>query len=201
MQGSRQEHFARTIAWLVMVLVHAGIFWLLSTQRSLDSRTHDEPRLRLLWLVAPDPPKPVVAMPSAPRALHTAPTARPKPAATPSVEPVTTTPVATAPANTGDLLEQGRAWARQQDADADFKSDPLRSRRAQLPGGDRVGGFRMKEPMSPARALENVAKFFGDPGPPCPRAQARLHGLLTATSDKERALLQEELRRVRQFCR
>ena len=68
MQGSKQERFARTIAWLVVVLVHAGIFWLLSTQRSLDSRTHDEPRLRLLWLVAPDPPKPPPA--PAPRALQ-----------------------------------------------------------------------------------------------------------------------------------
>lgn len=199
MHGELERH-ARCFAWLVIVVVHAGIFWLLSTQRSDEPRTHDAPRLRLLWLAPPALPEPVVATPTKPGALQMTPTARPSHPTTPSNEPAVPAPVATAPASSDDLLEQGRAWVRQPQATNDFSTDPLRSRRAQLPGGERAGSFRMKEPMSPARALENVAKFFGDPGPPCPRAQARLQGLLTATSDKERALLQEELRRVRQFC-
>ena len=200
MQGGEQERHARYVAWLVIAVAHAGIFWLLSTQRSVDPRTHDESRMRLLWVVPPTLPKPAVAVPAQPKASHSRPTAMASLPASPSVEPAAPAPVATVPASTSDLLEQGRAWAGQPEAPNDFRSDPLRSRRAQLPGGERAGSFRMQEPMSPARAMENVAKFFGDPGPPCPRAQARLQGLLTATSDKERALLQEELRRVRQFC-
>ena len=200
MQADEQERHARYFAWLVIAVAHAGIFWLLSTQRSVEPRTHDEPSMRLLWLIPPTLPRPAVAMPAQPKVLYSTPTAVPALPASPSVEPAAPAPAATVPASTGDLLEQGRAWARQPQAHNDFRSDPLRSRRAQLPGGERAGSFRMQEPMSPARAMENVAKFFGDPGPPCPRAQARLHGLLTATSDKERALLQEELRRVRQFC-
>ena len=196
----KQERHARYFAWLVIAVVHAGIFWLLSTQRSVEPRTHNEPRLRLLWLVPPALPTPTVTTPSRPRALHVTPAARPGHASRPSVDSTAATSVANAPASADDLLEQGRAWAQQQADSNDFSSHPLRSRRAQLPGGERAGSFRMQEPMSPARALENVAKLFGDPGPPCPRAQARLQGLLTATSDRERALLQEELRRVRQFC-
>ena len=46
-----------------------------------------------------------------------------------------------------------------------------------------------------------IARAFGDPGPPCPRIQANISGLLTATSDRERKLLDEELRRDRELCR
>ena len=59
----------------------------------------------------------------------------------------------------------------------------------------------MRDPVSPASVMNAVAKGFGDPGPPCPRVKARLYGLLTSTSDKDRKLLEEELRRYQQFCR
>ena len=200
MQGDEQERHARYFAWLVIMAVQAGIFWLISTQRGLETLARDEPGLRLHWLTSPALPKPVVATSTKPGALNAAPTKMPVRLAMPPVEAAVPATVATAPVSTNDLLEQGRTWVQQQEATNNFNSDPIRSRRAQLPGGERAGSFRMQEPMSPARALENVAKFFGDPGPPCPRVRARLHELLTATSEKERALLQEELRRERQFC-
>ena len=200
MQGDEQERHARYFAWLVIMAVQAGIFWLMSTQRGLETLARDEPGLRLHWLTPPALPKPVVATSTKPDALHLAPTPRPMRPSMPAVEPTASATFATTAASANDLLEQGRAWVQQQGTANDFSSDPIRSRRAQLPGGERAGSFRMQESMSPARALENVAKFFGDPGPPCPRVRARLHELLTATSEKERALLQEELRRERQFC-
>jgi hypothetical protein len=108
---------------------------------------------------------------------------------------------ATASTNTSALLQQGHEWARQQAPSPTFTQDPLRSRRANLPGGEQADTFRMREPRSPASVMNSIAKAFGDPGPPCPRVKARLHGLLSATSDKERKLLEEELRRDQQFCR
>ncbi len=103
--------------------------------------------------------------------------------------------------SSAELIEQSRAWAHPQAPEPSFTSDPLRSRRAQLPGGDAPGRFRMREPVTPAQALAMVGKLFGDPGDPCPRIRSQLNGLLTAASDRERELLQEEVRRDREYCR
>ena len=101
-----------------------------------------------------------------------------------------------------ELLEQGREWARQQTPAPTFASDPLRSRRARLPGGDAPGTFRMRDPVTPARVVEAIGTLFGGgPSSPCPRIGSNIPHLLTATSDRERELLQEELRRDREYCR
>ena len=104
------------------------------------------------------------------------------------------------PSSAAELLEQGRQWAREQSPPG-FQATPLRSRRAQLPGGDRADAFRMRPPPSPKRVMGFIARAFGDPGPPCPRIQANISGLLAATSERERKLLEEELRRDRELCR
>jgi hypothetical protein len=96
-------------------------------------------------------------------------------------------------------MDQARQVATDQ-APLSFASDPLRNRRAQLPGGDRRGSFRMKEPVSAARIVERIGQVFGN-RPVCPDIQGRIAGLLTAASDGERELLDEELRRDREYCR
>jgi hypothetical protein len=96
-------------------------------------------------------------------------------------------------------MDQVRQAASDQ-APLSFTNDPLRNRRAQLPGGDRRGSFRMKEPVSAASIVERIGEAFGN-RPVCPDIQGRIAGLLTATSDRERELLDEELRRDRAYCR
>ncbi len=59
----------------------------------------------------------------------------------------------------------------------------------------------MRPPPSPKRVMDFIARAFGDPGPPCPRIQANIAGLLSAASDRERELLEHELRRDRELCR
>ncbi len=59
----------------------------------------------------------------------------------------------------------------------------------------------MRDPLTPARVVGFIGKLFGDPGPPCPRIKDGIQGLLTATSDRERELLDEALRRDREYCR
>ena len=58
----------------------------------------------------------------------------------------------------------------------------------------------MKEPVSAARIVERIGEAFGN-RPVCPDIQGRIAGLLTANSDRERELLDEELRRDREYCR
>lgn len=201
MQADEQGREGKVAAWLVVGLVHAVLLWLLTAHVAREHNPNPEARMRLLMLDAT--PRATTKPPQ--------PTLQPKiqiippRAVTQAVVPDTSTPTASSPtvtpANASALLQQGYAWARQQAPPPTFTQDPLRSRRALLPGGERGDSFHMREPRSPASVMNSVARAFGDPGPPCPRVQARLHGLLSATSDKERKLLEEELRRDKQFCR
>ncbi len=197
MQSSeRQGSAARVAAWLGVIAVHAGLFWLLTCQdRSTQKESLGE-RLRLVFVEPvrrsspPSPPSTTARRLPTPRAA----VARPIDQAVSAAQSELVRP---APA--AGLMEQARQAAREQ-VPHSFASDPLRSRRAQLPGGDRGGAFRMKEPVSPAKIVNWIGEAFGN-RPPCPDIQARISGLLTATSEHERELLQEELRRDREYCR
>lgn len=62
----------------------------------------------------------------------------------------------------------------------------------------------MKEPLSPEKILQRIGQALGGSGyasSPCPRIESNIPGLLTAPSDNERELLEEELRRDREYCR
>lgn len=201
MQADGHGREGKLAAWLIVGLVHAGLLWLLTTHTAREPNAQPESRMRLLML-DPTPRAPITPpSPALQPKLHIIP---PR-AVTKTVVADTASPTApsptTPPADANALLRQGHDWARQQAPMPTFTQDPLRSRRAHLPGGERGDTFHMREPRSPASVMNSVAKAFGDPGPPCPRVQARLHGLLSATSDKERKLLEEELRRDKQFCR
>jgi hypothetical protein len=199
----KQGYAAQVVAWLGVMAVHAGLFWVLTYQDRESRLLENGARLRLLFIgpvlrsTPPSQPTPSL-MPQA-RTRHSA-SAPKRPAVVLSPAPTIANPTSNLPVTAAELLEQGRDQAREQ-ATPSFAADPLRSRRPQLPGGDRRGSFRMREPLSAARVVGFIGKAFGDPGPPCPRIRARISGLLTATSDHERELLEEELRRDREYCR
>lgn len=198
-----QERGARWLAWLWVVAVHAGLFWLLTLQPPGRTARAPESRLRLVF-IPPTPAAPVTPAAVAARPVMQLLPARPAARAALATESETRTIERTAAsaehAELASSPEAGVPWGKPKPR-PDFIPDPLRSRRAQLPGGNAPERFRMRNPVSVASVLEGVAGAFGDPGPPCPRVQQRLAGLLTDTSDRGRALLQEELRREQQFCR
>ncbi len=199
----RQGRATQAMAWLIVVAVHAALLWILIQPLSRKPADKGEQvRLRLVFLEPVRPPSPPATAPlPAPTSARTT-TARAvrRPIANPPAAVAATEPATDPVASTAELLEQGRQWAREQ-SPPDFQAAPLRSRRAQLPGGDRAGVFRMRPPPSPKRVMDFIARAFGDPGSPCPRIQANISGLLTATSARERKLLEEELHRDRELCR
>lgn len=196
----RQQQVAQTVAWLWVVMVHAGLFWWLTHQERRTFPEQGDERLRLVFVAASPPIAAEKTTPNPRPArvkLGKAPVAQAAVVAAPLPVEQTGQPVDPV-ASAGGLLEQGRQWARQQ-AEPDFDATPFRSRRARLPGGERAGVFRMGEPPSPARVVGLIAQAFGDRDP-CPDIKSRISGLLAASSDSERELLHEELRRDREYC-
>lgn len=195
-------------AWLGVLLVHVGLFWLLTCQGRLTTQSGSGERLRLVFVprlrqTAPAAPSdPVVLPPPPSRSVRPAIQPQPIDLATPVGPPLPAVSPAEAALPTG-WAEQTRQSVQTREP-LSFSADPLRSRHAQLPGGDGRGRFRMKEPLSPQKILQKIGSMAGGPGysqSPCPRIASNLPGLLTATSEHERELLNEELRRDREYCR
>lgn len=198
---------AQVAAWLGVLLVHAGLFWLLTCQGRLTAQAGSGERLRLVFVprlrqTAPAAPSDSLVFPPQ-RSRPVRPAIQPRPidlaapvaAALPAVSPAEAAP--------SGWAEQARQSVQTREP-ISFAADPLRNRHAQLPGGDGRGRFRMKEPLSPQKILQKIGGMAGGPGysqSPCPRIASNLPGLLTATSDRERELLDEELRRDREYCR
>ena len=201
---------AQVAAWLGVLVVHAGLFWLLTCQGRLTTQPGNGERLRLVFVprsrqTAPAAPSgPVVLPPRSSRPARVAIQPRPIDLAAPARPPLPTPGAGTAEAIPSlDGTEQARQSAQTREP-LSFAADPLRNRRAQLPGGEGRGRFRMKEPLSPQKILQKIGSMAGGPGysqSPCPRIASNLPGLLTATSERERELLNEELRRDREYCR
>jgi hypothetical protein len=206
MQGSeRQAGATQAIAWLGVIGVHACLLWLLTRQAPDVANAEDGPRLRLVFVTPARPlPPPVLH----PRSSSVPPIRTPRDASIARRPAVVLSAPAErssepAPSTADQLQQQGREWAARQ-ASPTFATDPFSSRRAQLPGGDGRGRFRMKEPLSPQKILQKIGGMAGGPGysqSPCPRIASNLSGLLTAASVRERELLDEELRRDREYCR
>lgn len=197
-------------AWLGVLLVHAGLFWLLTCQGRLTTQAGSGERLRLVFVprlrqTAPAAPADALMLPPRPSSRPVRPAAiqpRPIDLATPVRPPLPAVSPTEAALPPG-WAEQARQSVQMQEP-LSFATDPLRNRHAQLPGGDGRGRFRMKEPLSPQKILQKIGGMAGGPGysqSPCPRIASNLPGLLTATSDRERELLDEELRRDREYCR
>lgn len=93
------------------------------------------------------------------------------------------------------FIEQGKAVAR---GDTDYARNPLTATAPTL--GDTSERIRMREAMTAAKVVAGIGQIFGGPGyttNPCPRIRRNIAALGTG-GDSE--LLQEEVRRHRQFC-
>ena len=201
---------AQVVAWLGVLVVHAGLFWLLTCQGRLTMQSGSAERLRLVFVprsrqAAPVAPSdPLVLPPRANRPVRPATQPRPIDLAAPAGAPLPTPSASAAEATPSSYwAEQARQSAQTREP-LSFAADPLRNRHAQLPVGDRHGRFRMKEARSPQKVLQMIGGMAGGPGysqSPCPRIASNLPGLLTATTDHERELLNEELRRDAEYCR
>ncbi|MET0892112.1 MAG: hypothetical protein ABWY01_00925 [Pseudoxanthomonas sp.] len=189
------------------MVVHAAMFWLLAQQPGSASDRGEKPERMRLAFIAP-PPAPALVPPdrhSAQPSVLRAPRPASRPAPAPALPPTpTTSPVEPAAATLltpgpEQLRQRGRQWVQAQ-AGAAFQPTLFSSRRAQLPGGDGRGVFRMKTPWSPARVVGIIGAAFGDRDP-CPDIRSGVAGLLASTSDHDRELMHEELRREREYCR
>lgn len=196
---------AQAFACFVVVMIHIGLFWLLALKPRYETTTPaDHSRLRLIFLPRPPPPAPASPPPATALPMRPGSARLPSPASSPptsSPTPAPATETASAPAV--DFASQAAAWAAQS-ADSDFGADPLRSRRAQLPGGEQPGRFAMRPPPSPQRTLRKIGQLLGGPNyttDPCPEIREKLAGLMTDTSEAGRRALDHEQDLNRRWCR
>lgn len=203
-EGGRNHALALTVVAAIHLLAGAVLFRAPSTNDS--SRAADP--LRVRWVPRPPPqapPSPPVAMPSP--ADGTPPRRPPSPSRRDEMPAHAPPPADAAPTpspRAADYLAQGAAWATAGEASTGFAADPLRQRQAPLPGGEDGGRFRMRQPMSPQKALRLVGKLFGGSSyttDPCPRLHDNVQGLLPDASDEGRRRLEWELREYRERCR
>lgn len=97
------------------------------------------------------------------------------------------------------FLEQGRRWAAEQAPAIDFQRDPFAARE-DLVGSTQAEQFRMREPMTVAKVARGIGTLFAGPDyttDPCPRIRGNLANLNTGG---DRALVDEEVRRLRRLC-
>ncbi|MBD9377387.1 hypothetical protein [Pseudoxanthomonas sp. PXM04] len=194
------------IAVFVVVALHALVIGLLWRLPAPAAMTDGESRLRLRFWPRESPiaaPVPFSAPPATsdtprsplPAAAHHLPS---RPAASRTDDTIIPLPANTDTGTGGaaDLLAQGVAWARVGDPMPDFGSDPLRQRRARLPGGERPGRFVMSRSVSPEQVVKFIGELFAGPGydtDPCRRIRHNVDSLMTDLSDQGRERLGWEL--------
>jgi hypothetical protein len=203
-QQGRTDGFdgERVATWALVVVVHLALVWGLTRplppQGSLDAAP-----LQIHWIERamsrPHPPPPEAPASARSQAARPAPTAQdtrisevhaPEPAAAVREEVGALSAV---------FLEQGRRWVEDAAPIGNFQSNPLAVREdlIALPRTDR---FRMRDPVTPERVVQAVGVLFGGADystDPCPRVRRNLANLATGS---DRALVEEEVRRHRQFC-
>lgn len=205
MQSSPTVRGDRGAALLVAIAINGWAVWALAhAMRPALRPEGDAFVLRVVWLPhgAPDRPAQVPA-PSLPRAVRNAgrslhvPTPSGAVAAPTRVEPPDAL-AATRPMSAVYLMRI-RQTTDQQLGDAVASQDPLADRVVRLPGRA-ANRFRMREPMSAARAVAMVGNLFGgsDPAEPCRSNRAEIAALGTQGDSKR---LQQELDYERRLCR
>lgn len=207
-----QGRMTHGCAWLLVVAFHLAFYGLLTfSSVPAPAVGREEHRTRLVLAIAPriarppPSPAPYAARPPS-KAKRTSPAAREQPvAAAPALAaPAAFAAPAHAPSPSSDPPSWGSRWNPRQISAPDFAADPLRNRRARLPGGDRGDRFKMAPSISPAKkvvaAIGQLLGGAGYPSDPCARIQENIAGLLPDTSQSGREQLQEELRRDRRHC-
>lgn len=206
---------ARGIAWGLVLGWHALVgWWLLHALPRVSLRGDGDPALQVVYVSLPPLSTPLPPVPAArpSRRRHDAQrprdarrqstpiaTAAPAPAASSLQVVADATPPAAA--EKGTLLEQARVLARRQAAATAPAPDIFADRAARLPPAN-GGRFRMRDPLTPARALawlgSHVLAPSGYEADPCPRNRRNIAGLIAA-GDSPR--LQLELAFEREHCR
>ncbi|MEZ0469067.1 hypothetical protein [Luteimonas salinilitoris] len=190
----------RALCMILVVALHFALGWWWWTWAPPEPQHQPETALRIHW-IEPPPRPPDASAPAKP-----APRRPPAAAAAPSRRAMTVVELPPAPGpaegrkpppSAHDLLEQGRRWAGTQAGGHDFRRDPLRPA---APAAQAPERFRMRPPPSPAAVVEHIGRLVGGSGyttDPCPQVRRNLAGLAPGGDS---ALLQEELRRLRQLC-
>ncbi len=203
MQSARRFDTGHAFALAAALLLHAAFLtWVIVSSGHADERVVDPAALDVIWIERAQPAtEPLPPEQSAQQQDATIPPGIAPPVAPASVarqvEP--TQPVAPEPSRplSAVFIEQGKALERRQPVD-DFGHNPLTASVPSL--GDTNERIRMREPMTAAKVVARIGQVFGGPGyetSPCPRIRRNIAALGTG-GDSE--LLQEEVRRHRQFC-
>lgn len=200
-----QGRMTRWWAGLFVILLHVALYRLLVASAPAPVRSPQEDhRVRLVLSPAASttrpPPSPAPIVAGSPRAARSPPR--------PAAATITALPWDASAAVAEPSLAQDH-WGSPSPPPAsspgDFSPDPLRSRRARLPGGDRGERFRMAPSVSPAKKVVTaIGMLFGGAGyaaDPCDRIRENIAGLLPDTSPQGRQRLEEELGRDRDHCR
>lgn len=207
MQPSTRVRGDRAAALLVALAVNVWAAWALSqAMRSAPGPHPDAVILQAVWLPrhVPEPPA-VASIPSRPLATRTIQRRPQAPTPPDAVRPHAAAqgPSPTQPTDARPMsavyLAQIRQVAGEAMDDAIAPQDPLANRIARLPG-KAANRFRMREPMSPARAVAMAGRLFGgsDPGEPCRSNRAEIAALAT---QGDSARLQQEVDVERRWCR
>lgn len=188
--------------------INAMAIWALSVAiQPVRLPAPDDVVLQAVWVTrAPAPPSPPAADSGGPAASAQSVHRRraPPPSALHDGATLPTPDAASPPEPVGarTLSAVYLAQARQQAqaaADPFSAPDPLADRAVHLPG-KAAATFRMREPVSPSRAVAMVGLLFGgnDPKEPCRSNRARIADLGTAGHSER---LQQELDFDRRWCR
>lgn len=207
MQSSPRVRADRGAAMFVALAINGWAVWALTqAMRPGAGAAADTVVLQAVWLPrhAPDQPASIAA---APRPVTARPTRRPPQLPTPpragaphatALDEAPADAMATRPISAVYLTQIRRAADDELGA-AIASRDPLADRVTRLPG-QAVNRFRMREPMSAARAVAMVGQLFGgnDPAEPCRSNRSEIAALGTQGDSKR---LQQELDYERRWCR
>lgn len=191
------------IAVFVVVVLHAlviALLWRLPATPAAMSDDETGLRTRFLPRERPitAPGIPALRVPARATRIR-APRSPVTPSASPATRPAQAVEDAlfsATPPSAADLLAQGAAWAQAGAPAPDFGRDPLRQRRARLPGGERPGRFVMRHSVTPEQVMAFIGLLFAGPGydtDPCRRIRSNVEGLKTDLSDQGRERLGWEL--------
>lgn len=203
MRTIERERATQATAWLCVAAVHAGLLWLLVQPPGRGQADRGKQvRLRLVFLKPIGQPAPieVASSPSLDtRAVPSRAVSRPAGVFAPSYQPQGPSPdssffIGRRTTETGTSVGSRTVSARLPDR---ILAQPTGATVRRRPRGCL--------PHAPTALAETGDGLhhpaFGDPGPPCPRIQANIPGLLAPPSGRERKLPDEELHRNRELCR
>ncbi|TWI14425.1 hypothetical protein [Aerolutibacter ruishenii] len=206
MHSTRETRWERGMATLLALALNGWAVWALATAMQPTPAPEAAPAVLQVAWVRQREPGALVHAPAPPQRLASArptqehpPThgTQPLPAPPPAKHSDPTLPTPVRPLSAVYVAQLRQAMHAEGNG-IDFH-DPLADRPAQVPG-QAANRFRMRTPMSPARAVAMVGMLFGgsDPAEPCRSNRARIAGLGTAGNSER---LQQELDFERRWCR